>query len=90
VDTVSPKVRQQAQAMVQTRYEWGNWKFYALNLAGKLNPIAQHLPQVESIECGSPSKIGEGLKHVAQLMAREVKHLRSAQRPPRLLEGGSR
>jgi hypothetical protein len=74
----------QVQAMIQTREEWGNWKFYVLNLQGRPSRSAAQL-RVDCIN-STPEKMGEALSEIARRMCRDAARLQTHQ--SLLLEGG--
>lgn len=74
----------QARAMIQTREEWGNWRFYLLNLQGRPSRNAAQL-HVSSID-STPEKMGEALGVVARRICHDAARLRLSERP--LLGGG--
>jgi hypothetical protein len=74
----------QVRAMIQTREEWGNWRFYVLNLQGRPSRNAAQL-HVKAID-STPEKMGEALTLIARQICHDAARLRPAENP--LLEGG--
>jgi hypothetical protein len=75
----------QVQAMIRTREEWGNWRFYILNLQGRPSRSAAQL-HVEVID-STPEQMGEALANIARRMCRDVARLQPTVLYP-LLKGG--
>jgi hypothetical protein len=78
----------QVQAMITTREEWGNWRFFVLNLQDRPSRSAAQL-HVDCID-SSIEKMGEALIGIARRICRDVARLGTGGNHLLLEEGGRR